>query len=177
MAQSRPKTPGRKKTHRQLVNESTPAMNGGAMTAPSAVPAFMMPIASERSCTGNHSETALVAAGKPPPSPMPRRKRLAISMPRASGKTVAGASERPPQHDEQETGPCAEQIKQSAPAGVHGGVRNEERRLQLRKGGIRDRDIALNRGDRDRKGLPVKIAERNGKGDQDSDMPAVRDAR
>src|SRR6185437_9048410 len=81
MAQRRPKMPERKNTQRQLVNESTPAMKGGAMTAPRAVPAFMMPIASERSRTGNHSETTFVAAGKPPPSPMPRRKRLAINMP------------------------------------------------------------------------------------------------
>ncbi len=50
------------------------------MTPPTAVPALMMPIAVERSVTGNHSATARVAAGKPPPSPMPSRRRLTTSM-------------------------------------------------------------------------------------------------
>ena len=45
---------------------------GGATTMPRAVPAFMMPMAVERSLTGNHSATTRVAAGKPPPSPAPR---------------------------------------------------------------------------------------------------------
>ena len=40
----------------------------------------MMPIAVERSFTGNHSATARVAAGKPPPSPTPSRSRLAANM-------------------------------------------------------------------------------------------------
>ena len=34
-----------------------------------------MPMAVERSPTGNHSAIALVTAGKPPPSPIPRRNR------------------------------------------------------------------------------------------------------
>ena len=47
---------------------------------PTAVPALMMPIAVERSWTGNHSATARVAAGKPPPSPTPSSNRLTASM-------------------------------------------------------------------------------------------------
>ena len=46
----------------------------------------MMPIAVARSRAGNHSATALVAAGKPPPSPMPNRKRLAASIPNPVAK-------------------------------------------------------------------------------------------
>src|SRR5690242_12680446 len=53
---------------------------GGAITAPTAVPALMIPMAVERSRVGNHSATALVAAGNPPPSPAPRSRRLADSM-------------------------------------------------------------------------------------------------
>jgi hypothetical protein len=68
-----------KNTVRQLAKPRIAAIAGGATTAPTAVPALMMPIASERSRAGNHSETALVAAGNPPPSPTPRRKRLTIS--------------------------------------------------------------------------------------------------
>ena len=39
-----------------------------------------MPMAVDRSRTGNHSATVLVAAGKPPPSPAPSRNRLAASI-------------------------------------------------------------------------------------------------
>ena len=42
----------------------------------------MMPIAVARSRAGNHSATALVAAGKPPPSPIPNRNRLTASNPK-----------------------------------------------------------------------------------------------
>jgi len=65
---------------RQLVKDRRSAMSGGATTIPSAVPAFMMPMAVERSLTGNHSATTRVAAGKPPPSPAPRSRRQAASM-------------------------------------------------------------------------------------------------
>src|SRR6266536_1857207 len=58
----------------------TNAISGGAITAPTAVPPLMIPIAVARSLAGNHSVTARVAAGKPPPSPTPRSSRLAASM-------------------------------------------------------------------------------------------------
>jgi hypothetical protein len=51
------------------------------MTPPTAVPALTIPMAVERSLTGNHSATARVAAGKPPPSPMPSSSRLTASIP------------------------------------------------------------------------------------------------
>ena len=56
------------------------AISGGARMPPTAVPALMMPMAVERSRTGNHSATALVAAGNPPPSPTPSNNLLAASM-------------------------------------------------------------------------------------------------
>jgi hypothetical protein len=55
------------------------AISGGATTAPTAVPALMMPSAWARSRGANHSATARVAAGNPPPSPTPSNKRLAAS--------------------------------------------------------------------------------------------------
>ena len=78
------------------------------MTAPMAVPALMIPIAVERSRTGNHSATALVAAGKPPPSPAPRRKRARCQRPETGREAVRGAGERPRHHDEEKAAPCAE---------------------------------------------------------------------
>ena len=62
-------------------------MSGGAITPPTAVPALMIPIAVARSFVGNHSATARVAAGKPPPSPIPSKNLLPVSM----AKLVASA--------------------------------------------------------------------------------------
>jgi hypothetical protein len=66
---------------RQSDDDSTSAISGGAITPPTAVPALMMPIAVDRSFTGNHSATARVAAGNPPPSPIPSSNRLTASIP------------------------------------------------------------------------------------------------
>src|SRR5689334_5398174 len=79
-AHTRPKTAVTKKTQRQFACVRMRAINGGAATEPTAVPALIIPIAEDRSVTGNHSATAFVAAGKPPPSPAPRSRRLATSM-------------------------------------------------------------------------------------------------
>src|SRR5687768_10297704 len=76
-AQMKPIAPVMKKTQRQLRFKTIMAMSGGAMTAPRAEPVLKMPKATERSLGGNHSATALPEPGKPPPSPMPRRKRQA----------------------------------------------------------------------------------------------------
>ena len=47
----------------------------GASTAPTFAPELKMPFASARSRFGNHSATALTAAGKLPASPSPKPKR------------------------------------------------------------------------------------------------------
>src|SRR5262245_58088752 len=80
-AHAMPAAPQAMNTHRQLPCRRMAAIAGGAMTAPTAVPALTIPIAVDRSVTGNHSAMTFVAAGNPPPSPMPSRKRLAINMP------------------------------------------------------------------------------------------------
>jgi hypothetical protein len=48
------------------------------MMAPTFEPALKMPVASARSFFGNHSATVLIAAGKLPDSPRPRRKRATL---------------------------------------------------------------------------------------------------
>jgi hypothetical protein len=58
------------------------AIIGGAITAPTAVPALIIPIAVDRSPVANHSATAFVAAGNPPPSPIPSSSRLTASIPK-----------------------------------------------------------------------------------------------
>src|SRR5436190_15011320 len=85
-AQARPAAPHATNTHRQLACSRIAAIAGGAMTAPTAVPALTSPMAVERSATGNHSAIAFVAAGKPPPSPMPSRKRLTMSRPKLAAR-------------------------------------------------------------------------------------------
>src|SRR5215469_17455063 len=78
--QTTPMAPVIKKMARQEEIARMPAIIGGATTAPTAVPPLMIPIAVARSLTENHSATARVAAGNPPPSPRPSRNRLAASM-------------------------------------------------------------------------------------------------
>src|SRR6185503_2800440 len=79
-AHARPVAPHATNTHRQFPCVMIAAIAGGATTAPIAVPALTMPIAVDRSPTGNHSAMTLVAAGKPPPSPAPSRNRLPASI-------------------------------------------------------------------------------------------------
>ena len=83
----RPSAPEIAKIQRQFAQLRMTAISGGAMTAPTDVPALIMPIAVERSSVGNHSATARVAAGNPPPSPMPSRNLLTASI----AKVIASA--------------------------------------------------------------------------------------
>src|ERR1700679_2843809 len=53
----------------------TAAIRMGAMKAEALEPELKMPIALARSSAGNHSVVALMAAGKLPDSPRPRRAR------------------------------------------------------------------------------------------------------
>src|SRR3954451_11817572 len=50
-------------------------MMNGAIAPPIDDPLSKKAVASPRSCLGNHSDTALVAAGQFPDSPAPRRNR------------------------------------------------------------------------------------------------------
>src|SRR5262245_41973908 len=74
-AHKNPTPPVMKNTQRHPSAPTMSAMSGGATTAPTAEPVLKIPNASERSRGGNHSATALPEPGKPPPSPMPSRKR------------------------------------------------------------------------------------------------------
>ena len=80
-AHTRPAAPQATKTQRQEPCSRIAAIAGGATTAPTAVPALTRPMAVARSAAGNHSAITFVAAGNPPPSPAPSRKRLSASMP------------------------------------------------------------------------------------------------
>ena len=114
-----PMTPERKNTHRQFSVASVTAISGGASRLPPPCPALMMPIAVERSWAGNHSATALVAAGKPPPSPIPRRNRLTASNPKvAASPWLAHASDHQTMITRKPL-PGAQNIDQFAAARVH----------------------------------------------------------
>ena len=62
---------------RKVIRQPSPqsmAISGtisGVTMAPTLVPALKIPVANARSRFGNHSATALMPAGKPPPSPTP----------------------------------------------------------------------------------------------------------
>src|SRR5579871_5484302 len=77
-----PAAADRKKTILHPLCSNTTPINGGASTEPTAVPALMMPTAVDR-CSGEiHSATTRIAAGNPPPSPIPSRKRAPSSRPK-----------------------------------------------------------------------------------------------
>ena len=141
---------------------------------PRAVPAFMMPMAVERSFTGNHSATTRVAAGKPPPSPAPSSSRQAASMP----KLVA--SPWPAQASDQNTMMIVKPRRvpsasmQPSARRVHEGVGDQEGRLQQRELLVRDGDVPLDGLDGDGQRLPVQVADGDGRADQDGDPPAQR---
>src|SRR5437764_11704428 len=58
--QSRPMLPAITKIQRQLKYARITAIRGGATTAPTAVPALIIPMAVARSFVGNHSATTRV---------------------------------------------------------------------------------------------------------------------
>jgi hypothetical protein len=67
--------PAPMKADRQPQAEATQGTTAGATIAPTLVPALNRLVAKARSRFGNHSATALIAAGKLPPSPSPRAMR------------------------------------------------------------------------------------------------------
>jgi hypothetical protein len=89
-------------------------------------------------------------------------------------QTVAGASQRPPAHDQQESVARSEGVDQLAAAGVHQGVGGEECGLKLRELRVRDGNLALDGGDGDRQRLAVEVANRDRRSDQEGDAPAQR---
>src|SRR3984957_4701863 len=74
-SQQRPIEPVQRKAERQPKREVTAAMRMGAMKKEALVPELKRPVARARSSLGNHSVVALMAAGKLPDSPRPRRAR------------------------------------------------------------------------------------------------------
>jgi hypothetical protein len=74
---------------------------------------------------------------------------------------VQGTGDGPPDHDQQEAPARAQRIEQAAPQHVHGSIGEQERRLQIRELLVRQRDVSLDGGDRDRQRLPVEVADCN----------------
>src|SRR3984957_6383593 len=74
-SQQRPIEPVQRKAERQPKRAVTAAIMMGAMKKEALVPELKRPVARARSSEGNHSVVALMAAGKLPDSPRPRRAR------------------------------------------------------------------------------------------------------
>src|ERR1700734_3801554 len=75
MSQMMPMDPVVRKAACQPNLNVTKATSGGAMNAETLEPELKRPVARARSSEGNHSVVALMAAGKLPDSPRPRRAR------------------------------------------------------------------------------------------------------
>ena len=69
------KMPVTRKAARHPKWSATQGTAMGAIIAPAEAPELKIPVASERSRGGNHSAVALMAAGKLPLSPKPRKNR------------------------------------------------------------------------------------------------------
>jgi len=93
--------------------------------------------------------------------------------PVSDGQAMAGRRARPRDHDDEEAAARAEPVHERTPARVHERVRKQKRRLQLRKLGVRERDLALDRGDRHRKRLAIEVADRDGRAEGDRETPAL----
>src|SRR4030095_6824264 len=135
-------------------------MAGGATTAPTAVPALMMPIARDRSFAGNHSATAFVAAGNPPPSPTPSR-----NPPR-------GGERKPPPNPTPRRAARPQRVDERPAARVHQRVREQERRLELRELGVAERNVPLDRGNGHRQRLAIEITDSDRGAEDAGDAPA-----
>ena len=95
------------------------AIAGGATTAPTAVPALMMPIAVERSRGREPLGHDLGRGRKAAALADAEQKAARGQHPEAGRKAVAGARERPEDHDDEKAAPRAQPIDQRAAAGVH----------------------------------------------------------
>src|SRR6478672_741809 len=146
-----------------------PAIIGGATTAPTAVPALIIPMAVARSLNGNHSATARVAAGKPPPSPTPSKNRLAASMAKFSASPWLAQAIDQNTIIRKNPRRVPRASLSLPPACVHQRVCEQKRRLQVRELLVGERDIASNRMDRYRQSLPVQITDRNRSTHENSD--------
>jgi hypothetical protein len=84
---------------------------------------------------------------------------------------VTRARERPEDHDRRETAARAEYVDQLPSTGVHRTVGEKERRRELRELGVADRDLFLNRGDRNGQRLPIEITDRDGRAEEKRNAP------
>ena len=75
IAQTSPIEPVQMKAACHPQRAATAAMRTGAMNAEAFEPELKSPVARARSSEGNHSVVALMAAGKLPDSPRPRKMR------------------------------------------------------------------------------------------------------
>ena len=106
------------------------AISGGASTAPTAVPALMMPMAVARSFVGNHSATA-TGGGREASAFAHAEEKPAHGQHRESGsERVAGTGKRPEHHNHGKATPRSQKVHKFSAAGIHQGVGKQKRGLQ-----------------------------------------------
>src|SRR2546425_1879998 len=88
--QRNPSNPGTKKAGGHPHGKYTANTMNGAIAPPTDEPLSKSAVANPRSLLGNHSDTALVAAGQFADSPAPRRNRnkAKLRRPRAKGVSI-----------------------------------------------------------------------------------------
>ena len=132
----------------------------------------MIPMAVERSRTGNHSATARVAAGEAAPFANAQQQPADDQHHHTVCQAVAGARQRPKHHDQGEAQARAHHVHQLSAAQVHEAIGDQESRVEGCHDLIGNRDVLLDRFNRYGQGLTVEVADRDGYADENGDLPA-----
>ena len=148
------------------------ATTGGASAEPIDEPALKIPIPSARCFGGNHSATALAAAGQFPGSPSPRMKRHAASDHFPARKAVQHRPRRPERNEKGKSLARAQPVDDVAGTGVHDRVRHQKYRDDLRIVLLGHAELAPHVPRHDRERQPVGIVDHRGQKQHRRDHPA-----
>ncbi len=100
-----PKAPVKMNAARHPQRRVSQTTSGGAITAPTVGPALKTPVASARSLFGNHSATALMAAGKFPDFTCTQKEARRAEGKRPARQRVSHGGNGPPSDGERVSQP------------------------------------------------------------------------
>ena len=118
-----------------------------------------MPVASERSFCGNHSATVLIAAGKLPDSPSPRKKRANPNSKHGAGQRVAHGGEAPDRHHQHVADARAQLVDKPAGGQQANRVGDLECVHNVAVADLRHADAVFERGLEDRDYLAIHVVD------------------
>ena len=84
---------------------------------------------------------------------------------------MARTSQRPENHNQEESSSRPERVNQLSPACVHDCIGDKESRIQIRELRVRNRNVELNGSYRHRQSLPVQVAYRDSGAKEEGYLP------